>query len=120
MHSFLAVPLLVVLGQGPIPEAELSPTPTVYRGHPLLFHGKTNTHVYKAPDGTLCGHERWDVKTGQDPDAASVNLTASTPSDVSKLRALKAPKVLPPANRANNVEKTVYVLSNVTLKQFRR
>jgi len=120
MHSFLVAPLLVLLGQGPIPDSELSPAPTTYRGHPLLLHGPSHTLLFKAADGTLCGHERWDVKTGQDADAASVNLTASTKSNLQTLRGFPKPKVLPPDNRANNVEKTAYLLSNVTLKQFRR
>lgn len=120
MHSFVATPILVLLGQAPIPDTELSPAPTEYRGHPLLLHGPSNTLLYKAADGTLCGHERWDVKTGQDADAGSINLNAIKKSTVPPLRALPRPATLSPAKRANDVEKTVYQLSNVTLKQFRR
>ena len=120
MHTLLATSVLLLLGQGPIPESELIPAPTEYRGHALLLHGPTHTLLFKAADGSLCGHERWDVKTGQDPDAASVSLTASQTSTVLTLSGFKRPTALPPGNRANNVEKTVYQLTNVTLTQFRR
>jgi len=120
MLSFVGTSLLVLLGQAPVAETDLSPAPTEYRGHPLFLHGPTNTLLYKAADGSLCGHERWDVKTGQDTDAGSVNLSASKKTTAAQLRVLKRPASLPPAKRANDVEKTVYQLENVKLTQFRR
>lgn len=43
--------------------------------------------------------ERWSVKTGTDTDAASVDLTFSTPTTIAALRNVAAPLSWPPRNR---------------------
>jgi hypothetical protein len=43
-----------------------------------------------------CGVERWQVKTGTDNDAGSVNLSSSTPNTIASLTALAKPSTIPP------------------------
>ena len=56
-----------------------------------------------------CGQERWDVKTGTDPDAGRVNLQP-LPSTIADLVALPAPPPDPPA-RVAPAEFQVYTLT---------
>lgn len=65
-----------------------------------------------------CGVERWQVKTGTDSDAGLVNLNSSTPSSVAALIALAAPNPIPPTNRVQPTETTVWTL-NATLTEFK-
>jgi hypothetical protein len=61
-----------------------------------------------------CGSERWNVKTGQDPQAGSVSLTP-TPTTIASLVGVPAP-ASPPANgRVAPQETTVWELVNVNV-----
>ena len=64
-----------------------------------------------------CGVERWSVKTGTDANAKLVNLNSATPTTISSLRALPAPKTLPANSRIQPTETTVFVV-NATLVEF--
>ena len=57
-----------------------------------------------------CGEARWSVKTGTDPDAASVNLTP-TPTTIANLVARPRPSSPPPNNRVAPVETAVYAVT---------
>ena len=57
----------------------------------------------------VCGHERWSVKTGTDPDAGLVALGAVTPTTVQTMGSLPRPTSLPLNNRVEPVETTVWV-----------
>ncbi len=63
-----------------------------------------------------CGKERWSVKTGTDPDAAMVNISAVTPSIIAELRALPAPTHLPSSARLSPTEPTVFQLTCTLLE----
>ena len=65
-----------------------------------------------------CGVERWSVKTGTDPDAGKVNLSSSTNTTITSLRAAPAPSPIPANNRVSPTETTVWVI-NATLTQFK-
>jgi len=66
-----------------------------------------------------CGVERWDVKTGIDFDAPSIDLTIPpTTAGISDLISFNEPSFLPPDNRIAPAETTVWVLS-VTLVEFK-
>jgi len=71
------------------------------------------------PLGTQCGEERWQVKTGTDRDASSVNLS---PQDalISELVALPRPVVLPQQRRIGPYERQTYRLTRVTLLKYKR
>ena len=56
-----------------------------------------------------CGIERWDVKTGTDPAATTVDITAVKPSTVADLAAIAAPPH--PIRRVEPVEETVFEVS---------
>jgi hypothetical protein len=45
-----------------------------------------------------CGKERWSVKTGTDPDAASVNLASPQNTTIAQLAGLPAPNPIPPSS----------------------
>jgi hypothetical protein len=61
-----------------------------------------------------CGSERWNVKTGQDPQAGSVSLTA-TPTTIASLVAIPAPHSPPADGRVAPTETTVWQLTNVNI-----
>ena len=65
-----------------------------------------------------CGVERWSVKTGTDADVGLVNLSSSTATTITALRALTAPGTLPANNRVQPTETTVFTL-NATLTQYK-
>lgn len=65
-----------------------------------------------------CGVERWSVKTGTDPDAHLVNLSSSTSTTVTNMRAFTTPSPIPPNNRVSPAETTVWVI-NATLTLFK-
>ena len=58
-----------------------------------------------------CGKERWSVKTGTDPDVASVNLSNPQTATIAQLVALSPPNPIPPNNRFGPTEDTVFVLN---------
>jgi hypothetical protein len=65
-----------------------------------------------------CGVERWSVKTGTDPDVAKINPSTTTATTIASLVALPTPPILPPNNRLQPTESTVFVL-NATLIEFK-
>jgi hypothetical protein len=65
-----------------------------------------------------CGVERWQVKTGTDSDAGSVNLNSSTPNTIASLTALARPSSIPPTSRIQSTETTLWSL-NATLSEFK-
>ena len=65
-----------------------------------------------------CGVERWQVKTGTDSDAGSVNLSSSTPNTIASLTALAKPSTIPPTSRIQPTETTLWSL-NATLTEFK-
>jgi hypothetical protein len=85
----------------PTPAASTVP-PTV---PPAPSPQPTVTYTWKP---TACGVERWHVKTGTDPGAATINLRTALVTTVAALGAIKAPAVLPPGSRIPPVETTVY------------
>jgi hypothetical protein len=65
-----------------------------------------------------CGVERWSVKTGTDPDSGLVNLSSTTSTTISNMRAFAAPSPIPANNRVQPAETTVWVIS-ATLTQYK-
>jgi hypothetical protein len=65
-----------------------------------------------------CGVERWSVKTGTDPDSGLVNLSSTTSTTISSMTSLAAPNPIPPNNRVQPTETTVWVIS-ATLTQYK-
>jgi hypothetical protein len=65
-----------------------------------------------------CGVERWQIKTGTDSDAGSVNLNVSTPNSIASLTALAKPSSIPPTSRIQPTETTLWLL-NATLTEFK-
>eukprot|EP00753_Platysulcus_tardus_P000341 PLAT10338.1.p2 GENE.PLAT10338.1~~PLAT10338.1.p2 ORF type:complete len:184 (-),score=87.58 PLAT10338.1:736-1287(-) len=53
-----------------------------------------------------CGHERWAVKTGTDPDAKEVDLNKVVVSNITYLTSIPAPSSLPADARIPPVETT--------------
>lgn len=65
-----------------------------------------------------CGVERWSVKTGTDGDASLINLQSPTQTTIASLDSLPAPTNLPPNNRIQPTETTVFQLQ-VTLTEYK-
>ena len=65
-----------------------------------------------------CGVERWSVKTGTDPDAGLVNLSAGTSNTIATLRGWPTPSPIPANNRVAPYETTEWVL-NATLTSYK-
>jgi hypothetical protein len=63
-----------------------------------------------------CGSERWSVKTGTDPDAGLVNLSAPTSTTIADLTAIPAPDQIPEDQRLRPTETTLWVLSATLVK----
>ena len=55
-----------------------------------------------------CGVERWSVKTGTDADVGLVNLQSPVQTTIASLDSLPAPTNLPPNNRIQPTETTVF------------
>lgn len=83
----------------------------------LLLVGLVAPVVPAGPAWAACGVERWSVKTGTDQDAGLIDLTATSPTSVAQLTSLPAPTSLPPKNRIQPTETTVYSL-DATLVGF--
>lgn len=77
----------------------------------------TPTVTYTWPPAA-CGVERWHVKTGTDPQAATVSLAAPRLTTVAALASLPAPAVLPADARITPVETTVYRVT-ATLAEYK-
>jgi hypothetical protein len=60
---------------------------------------------------SYCSGYRWDVKTGQDPQAGQVNLGSVTPTTVGYLTSLPAQPNLPDNSRLPPVELTQYEIT---------
>jgi hypothetical protein len=65
-----------------------------------------------------CGVERWSVKTGTDADAGLINLQSTTQTTIAALAALPAPSSLPPDNRIQPTETTVFQVQ-ATLTEYK-
>ena len=65
-----------------------------------------------------CGQERWNVKTGLDPAARSINLTSPKSLTISEGRAFLRPTGSLPATRIANIETTAYEVK-ARLKAFK-
>src|SRR5712692_4032857 len=68
-----------------------------------------------------CGVERWDVKTGKDTDAASIDLSSPTSTTIhflTDLTRFPPPPHWPPPSRIAPVEKTLWTL-DATLDSFK-
>src|SRR6266851_1746478 len=65
-----------------------------------------------------CGVERWSVKTGTDPDAHLVNLSAPTNTTITNMRGFPTPNPIPANNRVSPAETTLWVI-NATLTLFK-
>jgi hypothetical protein len=66
-----------------------------------------------------CSGERWPVKIGTDPGAATVNLNSPTATSIANLIAIATPKSLQTSKRVQPTETTVYVL-NAIVKKYAR
>ena len=74
--------------------------------------------VQQSPQPGQCGVERWSVKTGTDPDASMVDLTAMTPTTIATMRSWPKPTSIPDDKRIAPYETTVWVV-NATLTQYK-
>lgn len=66
----------------------------------------------------LCGVERWSIKTGTDADAGLINLQSTVQTTIASLTSLPAPTSLPPNNRIQPTETTIFQLQ-ATLTQYK-
>jgi hypothetical protein len=69
-------------------------------------------------NGGGCGTERWDVKTGTDPQASMVNL-APAPATIAQLAGLPTPSTLPADSRIAPTELQAVILTNVTVEEIK-
>lgn len=76
----------------------------------LLLVGLVSPLAPVGPAWAACGVERWSVKTGTDQDAGLIDLTATTRTSIADLTSLSAPDSLPPDNRIQPTETTVFGL----------
>ncbi len=78
----------------------------------LLIWFLVLTFAAMLPDAALarCGKERWDIKTGTDPDARLVDLTKQKKTRIVAMRSWTAPDELPDDGRIAPHEATVYVV----------
>ena len=65
-----------------------------------------------------CGVERWLVKTGTDADVGLVNLQSPVQTTIASLDSLLAPTSLPPDNRIQPTETTVFQVQ-ATLTEYK-
>ena len=77
-----------------------------------------NADTEQEPLNGQCGLERWSVKTGTDADVSLINLQSTTPTTIASLNALPAPSSLPPNNRIQPTETTIFQL-NATLTEYK-
>ena len=77
-----------------------------------------NADNEQEPLNGQCGLERWSVKTGTDADASLIDLQSTTPTTIASLAALPAPSSLPPNNRIQPTETTIFQL-NATLTEYK-
>src|SRR4051794_2862402 len=63
--------------------------------------------IPSTPAATACGHERWNVKTLQDPAAAAVSFNVKS-TTVDHLRGLTAPHLSQSAPRQRRLETSTY------------
>lgn len=78
--------------------------------------GDTDHERTTERNGAACGVERWNVKTGLDPDARLVDLRHVVPTTILRLRALTPPTALPADARIRPVETTVYRVDALLLR----
>ena len=108
-------PLSIVLGvaiAGILGSANADPGAT----HEHKQHEALQTVPY-ATTGS-CGVERWSVKTGTDPDAGLVDVAHPVRQTIAYLDSLTPPGTLPPNNRVQPTETTVFIV-NATLVEYK-
>ena len=102
--------LLLVVGGG-------SSSAAIVRPHPPQQSDSSETGDQEAVNGS-CGVERWSVKTGTDADAGLINLQSTIQTTIASLISLPAPMTLPPNNRIQPTETTVFQVQ-ATLTEYR-
>jgi hypothetical protein len=66
------------------------------------------------------GSESWNMKTGTDDDAGAVPLGHAEPTTIADLLVLPKPAHVPNDwPRQDGTERTVYVLKNITIKDYK-
>jgi len=110
---FLLTVTLLLLLVGSFTVGCTQPTQTPSQTQTISNTGSDN----EALNGS-CGRERWSVKTGTDADVGLVNLQSKTPTTVASLVSLSAPSNLPPDNRIQPTETTVFQLQ-ATLTKYK-
>jgi len=101
--------LLAFMGVGASSAAILAPQQSQ--------QGAQNTDDQEALNGS-CGVERWSVKTGTDADAGLINLQPPAQTTIASLISLPPPTNLPPNNRIQPTETTVFQLQ-ATLTEYK-
>lgn len=102
--------LLILLGGS-------SSSVAIVRPQQPQLQSNSDTEDQEALNGS-CGVERWSVKTGTDADAGLINLQSTTQTTIASLISLPAPTTLPPNNRIQPTETTVFQL-NATLTEYK-
>jgi len=85
--------------------------------HQIQQRSDRNGEDQEALNGS-CGVERWSVKTGTDADVGLVNLQSPTQTTIASLISQPAPANLPPNNRIQPTETTVFQLQ-ATLTEYK-
>ncbi len=85
---------------------------------PPQLQDNHSTEVDQEALNGSCGVERWSIKTGTDADAGLINLQSTTQTTIASLASLPAPTNLPPNNRIQPTETTVFQLS-ATLTEYK-
>src|SRR5438093_13307955 len=67
--------------------------------------------AYSIAIAITCGVERWSVKTGTDADANLISLSNTTTTTIANLTGLPAPSPIPPNNRVQPTETTVFSIT---------
>src|SRR5713101_4523684 len=87
----------------------------------ILFLGLSLVGLSESSLEARCGVQRWDVKTGKDAQAASINLSSPTPTTIAFLTDLTRfppPQPWPPPSRIAPEETTYWTL-DATLDMYK-
>ena len=85
--------------------------------HRIQQQSDSNGEDQEALNGS-CGVERWSVKTGTDADVSLINLQSPVQTTIASLDSLLAPTGLPPDNRIQPTETTVFQVQ-ATLTEYK-
>lgn len=111
LRGLVLLLLLFVMGGGSSSAAIVHP----HQSQPQSDSSETGDQ--EAVNGS-CGVERWSVKTGTDADAGLINLQSTTQTTIASLISLPAPTTLPPDNRIQPTETTVFQV-HATLTEYK-